>query len=137
MSPAPHSVTACRWCGAEHVPIVNGRYVIHPTDRAEVCPSSETVPWRRGVPDQDTVVRHLQTHSMTGEVEAYFQVRVGLAMPAIVTASFDKRDRLVWGYAIAVADLLGPHARRIEPNDLWFARPLDIETHEARPWIDP
>lgn len=125
------ATTLCIGCGLD-VDIVRGRIATH-----GVCGIAGAVPWRRGAPDQAAVVRHLQTHRDTGETAAYFQVREGLVFPAIVVASFDASDRLVWGYGIPTVDLSRPHARRIPPNPMWHARPLDIDTHEARPWIDP
>lgn len=135
MSPTIHQYAPCRWCGDSAVMLVKGRFIVHGSDHASVCRSSATVPWRMGTPDVDTVHRHLQTNYTVNATFALFQVREGTAFPAIVSAEFATDGTVVWGYSVPGVGLPGG---RFTPRDDFAAwRPIDIDTHEARPWIDP
>ena len=108
------------------------------------CRGSYAVPWRTGTPDDATVRRHAQSHPMASDVvAAFFQVRVTGMFPGVVSAAIDKDGTVAWGYGFD-RDAAGQyHAGLIAmtpPGDTgpraWSFRPLDITSHDVRPWCD-
>lgn len=145
----------CDWCNVT-VPVEDGHLVRHAIGsdplfafagkrQGDRCPRSGRVPFREGTPDLATVKRHLQFHAQAGVTLALFEVRSpGDLFSCILGVSTVTRDGVEfagWAYGVPLSHEGKTHGGPVTPPPAgqhwqWLFRPIDLDSGEARPWID-